>query len=529
MAINWPSLGQGAATGTTYTAPAPGSNVWTWSGYAWGSRGTTAVGGFGAPWVIFESSGRAKAYADLPTAISNANTGDTINLFNDTREYPTVGNYIVFDLDLNINLNGHTYILDLGYNPWIGSANIITNNLNQVKVRISNGTIKLTNVSSDSYAHLIGETRMGTPSISCEWNFYSATFEVDSGFGDVGRFRSPVSGGTFYNSGNGRGVVLVTSQVSGVTKNVFRDITATADNNTAIEILGGSNETTSFFINCKGYSNVYSEVDNFAGIVIEGNSFSGYTNNEYRLVGSLGANIAEGQEGIGYGIMTFALPTKVIHSFGHSYNGAGIYTAESTLIHCTGDGLNINAGSSFFSLGGSVLRRCNSGSNLNVIGYRSTGLLIGNVIGDKVENCNFNGTYGMYGPGGDSGNFINIFNCTIRGRYNGIYYRDAGYKTYIINSSIGPKASRTVPEFGNTLIPIYTGGTGSIIVNNLLEGGSDEWSIRNGTYAPLQTIRILIAGNTCINTKGISPFGGLISQGMTVPMSDKNLIYGQPL
>lgn len=526
MAINWPLLGQGAATGTTYTAPAPGSNVWTWSGYAWGSRGTAAVGGFGAPWVIFESSGRAKAYADLPTAISNANTGDTINLFNDTREYPTNGNYIVLGFDLNINLNGHTYTLDLR-SINIDTANIITNNLNQVKVRISNGTIKLTNVFPSTAVTLIGETRSGTPSISCEWNFYSATFEVDSGFGDVGRFRSPVSGGTFYNSGNGRGVVFFTSQVSAISKNVFRDITATADNNTAMEILGGSNNTTSFFINCKGYSNVYSEVDNFAGIVIQGTP--SFTNNEYRLVGSLGANIAQGQEGIGYGIMSYETPTKVIHSFGHSYNGAGIYTAESTLIHCTGDGLNINAGSSFFSLGGSVLRRCNSGSNLNVIGYRSTGLLLGNVEGDKVENCNFNGTYGMYGPGGDTGNFINIFNSTIRARYNGIYYRDAGYKTYIINSSIGPKASRTVPVFGNTLIPIYTGGTGSIIVNNLLEGGSDEWSIRNGTYAPLQTIRILIAGNTCINTKGISPVGALISQGMTVTRDSQNVIYGQPL
>ena len=78
MAINWPSLAQGAGTGTTYTAPSPGSNLWTWNGYSWGSTGTTAKGGFGGPWVIFDSYGKAVAYSTLQEAITFANPGDDI-------------------------------------------------------------------------------------------------------------------------------------------------------------------------------------------------------------------------------------------------------------------------------------------------------------------------------------------------------------------------------------------------------------------------------------------------------------------
>jgi hypothetical protein len=522
MAINWPSLAQGGSTGTTYTAPSPGSNIWTWSGYAWGSKGTTAKGGFGGPWVIFNSYGKARSYSTLQEAITFANPGDdieTINLFGDTTEYPTGGNHVILNKNININLNGNTYTLDVRFNPLLDSVNLISNNSTEVDVKITNGKIKLTNVAQDKNVRLIGETSSSL-NYGCNWIFSSTLFESDSGNGFVGIFISSITGGTFYHtSSTGPALSIVPNSMTYNSRNIYRDITAISNFADAISFVGGGTGTLSICINCKGISYKYDETANYSGIIISGPAYGG--NNRLRLNRCLGANLASGSTGLGYGIMSYGKGSKVIQSVGESRNGGGIYTEGSDLIHCTGDGENAEAGCSFYSFGGSVLRRCTSVSNLNIIGLRTAGQTVSSIISDKIENCTLNGLYPLYGPGGASGNYINVYNTIMKGSVYGVYYVVSNYKTKIINSVVIPNPTES------SFIPIILGGTGSYVINNVIEGTGEYYAIEAGNeYLP----RVLIAGNTCINTYGLK--SSFITQGMSISIDTQNMIgltAGQPI
>ena len=411
----------------------------------------------------------------------------------------------------------------------LDSVNIISNNFTEVDVKITNGKIKLTNVVEDKNVILIGENSSGL-NYGCNWIFSSTLFESDSGNGFVGRFISSVTGGTFYHtSSTGPALNLVPNSMAYNKKNIYRDITAISNSANAIEFLGGGNNTLSICINCKGTSYKYDETTNYAGIVISGPAYGG--NNRLRLNRCLGENLGdESIWGVGFGIMSYGKGSKVIQSIGESRYGSGIYTEESDLIHCTGDKGSFGSGSAFFSLGGSVLRRCTSGSNLIGIGFLTSGL-INNIVGDKIENCNFTGSaYCIYTPTGDPGNYINIYNTTLRGFGIGVLSSVSNYRTKIINSTIIPKYEEEHnfgPPDSTYFMPIYLGGTGSYVINNVLEGNGNSYAI-NPSIVDEGAYRVLISGNTCINTYGVKdPLW--ISQGMSVGIDSQNIISGQPI
>lgn len=541
MAINWPTPALGAGTGTTYTAPAPGSNVWTWSGNAWGSTGTTAQGGFGGPWVVFDYTGKAKPYLTLPEAIADCTgsyfdagfgytvPGETIHLFTDTKESVTAANYITLNKSLNINLNGFTYTLDALWNVALDGNCVITNNATEVNVRITNGKIKLINAQPDQGIDLIRETEPVSPTNGCRWYFNNAEFEVESGIGTPGFFFSSVVGGKFVSSstleGGGPGLFFYAQPKINTKTNIIRDTVGYSESSVGISFNQGSTGSLSLGINCKGYSN---KTNLDPGLSYSGISLvpAQRTSNRYRLVGCYGINTSSSGFNLSYGISASLYPSKLIRCTGESMGG-GIYLNRSEAILCTGNGFNLDAGTAFFTLGGSRLRRCSSGSKYNQIGLRSAGLILGGFVGDRAENCSFSGrTYGAYGPGGDSGSYMYLSNCSIRGSVAGVFYNDSGYKVKVLNSTIEPNL-----YVGGQIdfSPITVGGTGSIICNNVIKGkGGYYYAVEDGYYSGFGTGFVYMAGNTCIDVPGLYLSSSTIGQAMTVSADTKNNIFSQP-
>lgn len=94
-----------------------------------GGGGTLPTGIIGIP----DGSGWYTFYASLNLALASAVSGDTIVFFDDFTE-STTGSYFLDGVD--INLNGHSYILDTA-----DAQNTFTNNLGGVTANVYNGKI----------------------------------------------------------------------------------------------------------------------------------------------------------------------------------------------------------------------------------------------------------------------------------------------------------------------------------------------------------------------------------------------------
>jgi hypothetical protein len=534
MAVNWPSIAQGTGTGTTYTAPSPGSNIWTWSGYAWGSTGTTAKGGFAGPWVIFDNYGKARSFSDLPSAITVASSGETIHLFQNITEYPTIDKYITINKNLNFNFNGYTYTINGGYLRSDGTIGynfsyIITNDSNEVYVRMTNGKIYLTN--SGPSTTLIKEINT-IPYVNkgCDWNLSSTKFSKDSGNFGVGSFISTVTGGIFEDTSLNSlysSVELKPASSPNLKRVIFKDIVGISSYSKGIIFNGGENNFTVLAINCKGYSNAL----DITGIEVQSSYTGTNVTNRFRLIGCEGINNYSevDTEGIGYGITSIGRVT-LIKSTGLSLIGGGIKSDYSTLIHCTGQGTSSIVGlfsssivGAFYSIGGSNLRKCIS-STESSIGLRTDGIIKYGVTGENIEGCSFHSRYGIYGPTGGSGNYINIHNCNIISFESAINYSSIlSYKANIANCNLSPDERYTTNPILNDFFPITSDGTGSYIVNNVISGKNpaDIYAIN----ADLITSKSMyITNNTFTDFAGIISPVSNISQGMTSVSDNQNNI-----
>ena len=110
-------------TGTGVTASSSGNNV------------TVNIAGASGVWGISNTSGVYTYYATLTLAMAAATAGQTIELFADVTETGAVT--VNLKNDVNINLNGHTYILNNS-----GTANALQDNGVAVSCIIANGIIK---------------------------------------------------------------------------------------------------------------------------------------------------------------------------------------------------------------------------------------------------------------------------------------------------------------------------------------------------------------------------------------------------
>lgn len=482
MAINWPSIAQGTGTGTTYTSPAPNSNLWIWSGYSWGSTGTTANGGFGGPWVIFNRYGKARAYSDLPSAVSNSIAGDTIHLFQNITEYPTINSYIQLNKNLNLNLNGYTYTLDVRSTDYIYT--LITNYNAEVKIRMYNGKIEC--INSGISTVVIEEFGIPSPSVGCDWHFDDIIISKNSGSRGVCKFISSVTGGVFKDSspsGSNEALTLFSVFRSSKKYNIFRNCVAISENNVAIQLLGNATDLITLCINCKGFSNAYNESEDVPAIAAVSSTSYG-NSNRFRLINCEGINTAGQSNGDtsqnanrSSGI-NVSQSITLINCRGKSVSGDGIKTERSNLIHCIGLGGNDSEGSSFFSKGGSnTFKRCSSNlgeENPSLVGHIGLKVLATNYGGsatfDNLDNCYIDSNFGINVLGTSySSNYIRVSNSNFKYVDRIIYSTIAVTKEFeLLNSTFIP--DETVFPF--TSAPIMTLSNQSVFANNVIVGPS---------------------------------------------------------
>ena len=555
MAINWPTIAQGSGTGTTYTPPAPNYNTWTWNGYAWTSKSTTPRGGFGGTWVIFDQYGKARSFPLLQSAIDYASSGDTINLFQNTREHVTTSYHVRLTKDININLNGFEYILD-GKSTISLSGYAISNvntfeidgftpaSLYEIDVKIYNGKITLVNVLNNSdLSHpapliLIGEpmnnstyTNLNTGS---NWNFNNVVFKSCAIEQVVGHFCSSVNGGTFYSNEivrtthGGVGVVLnVVSKSPNKLLTIFRNITSISETGTAIiyRNLTEVNGNRNYLINCKGETR--KPVNDYDARGINAEGANQYGNSMYNCTGTAPRQFTyeiEGGSNVG-GI--YAGPKiKAVKCTGTTIKGyAGIQSNSTTLAHCVGR----STLTGFRSNGGTQFKLCSNGyAPLMSIGIIvSSGPMGATYLnGDSIENCSLEGNSSAISRDSVSssvGHYVNVFNSVLKGGNSGIEL------SFYTNTQL--RAANNVISYNEVSLDasvnsiIIGGATGSIIANNVLKGKGG--SIANGSYAIRTdnygtTSTIYMSGNSCVNYDSMfspgppaSPFMSYIIQGMT--------------
>jgi hypothetical protein len=541
MAINWPSIAQGTGTGTSYTAPSPGKNVWIWSGYSWGSTGTTANGGFNGPWVIFNSYGKSRAFNTLKDAIVIAASGDTIHLFqNITETLDSSEDYIIFDKNININLNGHTYTLNA--NSDINHVRGFTN-IGDVNVKIFNGNILAINAPVNFSVFV--EVDSISTSTGCNWTFNSVIITKNSGSSPVGSFISSVTGGIFKDTSATEGVsaLALFPSLDGFRNSIIiRDCIGISNKGNGIYLSGGDPNLLITLINCKGYSSFASINEEWSGIhVINQGGAAVNGTNKLRLINCLGVNdydIARfGLPSIGsYGISTSGLESTLIHCDGKAISGGGIKTDGSTLISCSGESRMVQTSgqsNSFYSLGSSVLKRCSAsgdGTNGNNIALKTEGAIRYGSTGEYIDGCNLQSSdfstvnsdaSGIYVVSGSSANTIYISNSVVSGYNYGIVQAVASTPRINVYNS---KITHTPSSIYGSHYPIVLNGELSVqyqvIANNTIESTAASPAIYRDSE--LFSLSIYMTHNSCRNVNSLnSTFGGVITQGMTSVIDTK--------
>ena len=558
MAINWPTIAQGAGTGTTYTPPSPNYNTWTWNGYAWTSKSTTPSGGFGGPWVIFDQYGKARYFPILQQAIDYASPGETINLFQNIREIITEDYHVILRKDININLNGFEYILDANSDLTRTGYAISTAELfdfdgsvatvYEVDVKIYNGKISLINVvNSGEPSHavpliLIGEPYDSVSSITnlnfgSNWVFNNVIFESCANEQYVGRFCSNVSGGIFYSNElvksvhGGAGVGLhALNKSPNKLLTTFRNVTGISE--TGSGIIHYHNDigfSRTFLIGCKGESR--KSTNNYPARGILGFNQEAFGGMLYNCTGIATKILNPYIEGSGYYIsgMRVGRSVKAVKCTGFTISdGIGIETNSATLAHCIGK----SEYTGFRSYSGTQFKLCSNGYSPSM----SNGLIVSSAIpnitylnGDSIENCSLEGTNSAITRDSiqhSEGHYVNVFNSVLKGGNSGIevsYY--TGSQLRAANNVI----SYNEDSAGGLVSSIILGGaTGSVVANNVLKGSGG--SVNNGSYAIRcsnsgSTGTIYMAGNSCVNYDSMirpnnTPFPSNIIQGMTATVSN---------
>jgi hypothetical protein len=197
---------------------------------------------------IADSSGAYTFYSTLTLALAAASAGDTVQVFTDITETGAVE--IVLKDGVNINLNGHTYTLNVAT-----TENAFVNDVGTVECSIFNGTIKRTGGSASLSQYLCFdlavETKITFNGVNIINDAATALRSINLNSEIIGgNFDSPYYGVQIYNGGIGRNIHSYSSgdrafYVSGS----LYDCTAHSDGGYGIELVGAGNA-----YNCTAYS-----------------------------------------------------------------------------------------------------------------------------------------------------------------------------------------------------------------------------------------------------------------------------------
>lgn len=291
---------------------------------------TASAGGgvdYGNPFGIADSNGSYTTYSSFQTAINAASSGETVEMFGDVTE--TSGVSITLKDGVDINLNGHTYTLNIAT-----TENAITDNNVALSCSIFNGKIIRTGgtySASNSLCLLVDNT---SSVINLEG------VELHSDFGCTARIEGEVTGGYYTNLASATIALYVTSlgklsnakaKLSGncrVNGNLSKSYVYSSGN---VAIAG----TGCVISHCEAHSDSSEAITISSGVI---SNCSAYSTASYAIwVQSNGKALnCSGYSTASYGINVFA-PTAIAENCsGYSTASYGFYARQGRVMACSG-------------------------------------------------------------------------------------------------------------------------------------------------------------------------------------------------
>lgn len=396
---------------------------------------------------IADSAGVITYYSDLPSAITAASSGTTIEVFTDI--IITSNTPLNLKDGVNINFNGHKYTLNTA-----GTSNAISDNNVSVNCSLMNGII-----------NRIGGTHSDTDSCTLYVDNASSRITCQgmkfiSSFGNACVSEGIVIGGEFYGYKNG--FYCRTGEVRGITAN--------STNGDAIR-------ASAVVLNCVGVSSGGFGINGATGAIVKNSSF--------RSSSSYGGNIQGGtyincgfNSSADFGAGAISSTSYFNNCSFFSSASAGLYAQAAVHLHdCTG-----------YSTAGIGLWCFNATSYLhNCVGYSTAnnGIKAGSAVylyncsayssaaaalhtANKVYNSVALSTWnnaGGHAVTGDTTSYTQIFGCTLETTHasaNCLHYGSAinvffGQNIYNgattpVNANISQSQANAPDAYGNIKI-----------------------------------------------------------------------------
>ena len=371
---------------------------------------STGGGGvdYGNPFGIADSSGLYTTYSTFQSAINAASSGEVVEMFGDVTE--TSGVSIALKDGVNINLNGHTYTLNVAT-----TENTITDNNVALSCTIYNGKIIRTGGTYSSANSLCLHVDNTSSVINLEG------VEIHSDFGCTALIDGELKGGYYTN--------LVTTNISlyitsfGKLSNAKAKLSGDcrvggqlrmsyiySSGNVAI-IGSGSGCVIS---HCEAHSDSSQAITINSGVISNCSAYSSASYAIWVQVGGKALNCS-GYSTAGNGIYVFDSTAIAENCSGYSTAGNGIYNRQGRVMGCSG----VSSAAPAFKVGTGYCTNCSAYCSWNNVGghaYYFTGTLgtseLLNCSG-QVQNA---GANGVYCPASAYNGYF--MNCSFRGCTN---------------------------------------------------------------------------------------------------------------